>query len=226
MLGYDLYSSALANILTEPQIAMPITGTVEVFIKSIWNELILKIFWYISVGLYAKWGSGKSFLLGKLRDEMKAFTQDWQIEPIFENTPLVFMVILHFALFFGVTAWILSYLTIGLGTSSTIVAVITGSAVVLLSYALFMSLWKFNQINFVTFQDLKVSSESDFTQNLQWLLYYLFHSFRIFWRTNSIIWNWSFKSFLAIHQVLTILQVLTKETFTLWGCFSRILPEL
>ena len=28
MLGYDLYSSALANILTEPQIAMPITGTV------------------------------------------------------------------------------------------------------------------------------------------------------------------------------------------------------
>ena len=112
----------------------------------------------VSVGLYAKWGSGKSFLLGKLRDEMKAFTQDWQIEPIFENTPLVFMVILHFALFFGVTAWILSYLTIGLGTSSTIVAVITGSVVVLLSYALFMSLWKFNQINFVTFQDLKVSS--------------------------------------------------------------------
>ena len=109
------------------------------------------------MGLYAKWGSGKSFLLGKLRDEMKAFTQDWQIEPIFENTPLVFMVILHLALFFGVTAWILSYLTIGLGTSSTIVAVITGSAVVLLSYALFMSLWKFNQINFITFQDLKVS---------------------------------------------------------------------
>ena len=36
MLGYDLYSSALANILTEPSLSMPIT-----------------------VGLYAKWGSGK-----------------------------------------------------------------------------------------------------------------------------------------------------------------------
>ena len=35
MLGYDLYSSALANILTEPSLSMPIT-----------------------VGLYAKWGSG------------------------------------------------------------------------------------------------------------------------------------------------------------------------
>lgn len=36
MLGYDLYSSALANILTEPSLSMPIT-----------------------VGLYAKWGSGE-----------------------------------------------------------------------------------------------------------------------------------------------------------------------
>ncbi|CAB4068155.1 KIDINS220 [Lepeophtheirus salmonis] len=40
MLGYDLYSSSLADILTEPSLSMPIT-----------------------VGLYAKWGSGKSFLL-------------------------------------------------------------------------------------------------------------------------------------------------------------------
>lgn len=44
MLGYDLYSSALADILSEPSLSMPIT-----------------------VGLYAKWGSGKSFLLSKLR---------------------------------------------------------------------------------------------------------------------------------------------------------------
>jgi ankyrin repeat-rich membrane spanning protein len=43
-LGYDLYGSALADILTEPSLSMPIT-----------------------VGLYAKWGSGKSFLLKKLR---------------------------------------------------------------------------------------------------------------------------------------------------------------
>lgn len=44
MLGYDLYSSALADILSEPSLSTPIT-----------------------VGLYAKWGSGKSFLLNKLR---------------------------------------------------------------------------------------------------------------------------------------------------------------
>jgi hypothetical protein len=44
LLGYDLYGSALADILTEPSLSMPIT-----------------------VGLYAKWGSGKSFLLKKLR---------------------------------------------------------------------------------------------------------------------------------------------------------------
>lgn len=44
MLGYELYSSALADMLSEPSLSMPIT-----------------------VGLYAKWGSGKSFLLNKLR---------------------------------------------------------------------------------------------------------------------------------------------------------------
>ena len=47
MLGYDLYSSALADILSEPSLSMPIT-----------------------VGLYAKWGSGKSFLLNKLRGKL------------------------------------------------------------------------------------------------------------------------------------------------------------
>lgn len=44
MLGYELYSSALADMLSEPNLSMPIT-----------------------VGLYARWGSGKSFLLKKLR---------------------------------------------------------------------------------------------------------------------------------------------------------------
>lgn len=50
MLGYDLYSSALADILSEPSLSMPIT-----------------------VGLYAKWGSGKSFLLSKLRGKCSIF---------------------------------------------------------------------------------------------------------------------------------------------------------
>ena len=49
MLGYDLYSSALADILSEPTMQPP-----------------------ICVGLYAQWGSGKSFLLKKLEGERQA----------------------------------------------------------------------------------------------------------------------------------------------------------
>ncbi|XP_005101087.2 kinase D-interacting substrate of 220 kDa B [Aplysia californica] len=52
LLGYEIYSSALADILSEPGLMTPIT-----------------------MGLYAKWGSGKSFLLDKLRVEMRSFTQ-------------------------------------------------------------------------------------------------------------------------------------------------------
>ncbi|XP_077409708.1 kinase D-interacting substrate of 220 kDa B isoform X2 [Vanacampus margaritifer] len=58
MLGYDLYSSALADILSEPTMQPP-----------------------ICVGLYAQWGSGKSFLLKKLEDEMKTFAGQ-QMEPL------------------------------------------------------------------------------------------------------------------------------------------------
>lgn len=49
MLGYDLYSSALADILSEPTMQPP-----------------------ICVGLYAQWGSGKSFLLKKLEGNVPA----------------------------------------------------------------------------------------------------------------------------------------------------------
>ncbi|XP_060080906.1 kinase D-interacting substrate of 220 kDa-like [Ylistrum balloti] len=53
LLGYNIYTSALADILSDPALNTPIT-----------------------VGLYAKWGSGKSFLLGKLQSEMKSFTKE------------------------------------------------------------------------------------------------------------------------------------------------------
>ncbi|XP_036006557.1 kinase D-interacting substrate of 220 kDa B isoform X2 [Fundulus heteroclitus] len=65
MLGYDLYSSALADILSEPTMQPP-----------------------ICVGLYAQWGSGKSFLLKKLEDEMKTFAGQ-QIEPLVQFSWLV-----------------------------------------------------------------------------------------------------------------------------------------
>ncbi|KOB76359.1 Kinase D-interacting substrate [Operophtera brumata] len=54
MLGYELYSAALADMLSEPSLSVPIT-----------------------VGLYARWGSGKSFLLNKLKEEMKNFAKQW-----------------------------------------------------------------------------------------------------------------------------------------------------
>ncbi|XP_023695003.2 kinase D-interacting substrate of 220 kDa isoform X2 [Paramormyrops kingsleyae] len=65
MLGYDLYSSALADILSEPTMQPP-----------------------VCVGLYAQWGSGKSFLLKKLEDEMKMFSGQ-QVEPLFQFSWLV-----------------------------------------------------------------------------------------------------------------------------------------
>uniref|UniRef100_A0A672LST3 Kinase D interacting substrate 220 n=1 Tax=Sinocyclocheilus grahami TaxID=75366 RepID=A0A672LST3_SINGR len=65
MLGYDLYCSALADILSEPTMQPP-----------------------ICVGLYAQWGSGKSFLLKKLEDEMKTLAGQ-QVEPLFQFSWMV-----------------------------------------------------------------------------------------------------------------------------------------
>ncbi|XP_059611614.1 kinase D-interacting substrate of 220 kDa isoform X2 [Phlebotomus argentipes] len=78
MLGYELYSSALADVLSEPTLTTPIT-----------------------VGLYAKWGSGKSFLLAKLRDEMKSFARQWA-EPPIKAPWLLFTVCLHICLLLGI----------------------------------------------------------------------------------------------------------------------------
>lgn len=104
MLGYELYSSALADMLSEPSLSMPIT-----------------------VGLYAKWGSGKSFLLSKLRgiylfskpffvflgidiffvDEMKGFARQW-IEPQLHFSFILFIVLLHLATLIGVITGVAS----------------------------------------------------------------------------------------------------------------------
>ncbi|XP_037068486.1 kinase D-interacting substrate of 220 kDa-like [Pollicipes pollicipes] len=77
-LGYDLYSGALADFLSEPALTVP-----------------------ISVGLYAKWGSGKSFLLGKLTEEMRNFAQQW-LEPELSLSPFLLFILFNLALLFGV----------------------------------------------------------------------------------------------------------------------------
>ena len=131
MLGYDLYSSALADVLTEPTLAMPIT-----------------------VGLFAKWGSGKSFLLGKLRDEMKTFTREWVIDPTLKNSSLLLIVIMHIAAIFGVFAWLISYTTSVSSTqsdgsaetnnhqNSTIIGIATAGTIFIGSYIFLILLWQ------------------------------------------------------------------------------------
>lgn len=70
ILGYDVYSSALAEILSEPSLHTPIT-----------------------VGLYAKWGSGKSFLLLQLKNEMKSFAKLTKIENLKMDLITIFIIL-------------------------------------------------------------------------------------------------------------------------------------
>ncbi|KAK9889799.1 hypothetical protein WA026_007172 [Henosepilachna vigintioctopunctata] len=109
MLGYDLYSSALADMLSEPSLSMPIT-----------------------VGLYAKWGSGKSFLLNKLREEMKNFAREW-VDPVFQFSSLLFIVLLHLALVLGTI--------VGLATMNWILALSVGIISLISVYIFLTFLW-------------------------------------------------------------------------------------
>ncbi|KAI4495270.1 hypothetical protein M0804_001471 [Polistes exclamans] len=113
MLGYDLYSSALADILSEPSLSTPIT-----------------------VGLYAKWGSGKSFLLNKLREEMKNFARQW-IDPVFQFSTLLFIVVTHMSLLVGVTT--------GLLVQSWIIGLACGISLIFIVYFFLVLVWYANQ---------------------------------------------------------------------------------
>ncbi|KAK1129938.1 hypothetical protein K0M31_019633 [Melipona bicolor] len=113
MLGYDLYSSALADILSEPSLSTPIT-----------------------VGLYAKWGSGKSFLLNKLREEMKNFARQW-MDPVFQFSFLLFIIVTHVSLLVGIT--------IGLALQSWIVGLACGISLIFITYAFLILVWYANK---------------------------------------------------------------------------------
>ncbi|XP_057659387.1 kinase D-interacting substrate of 220 kDa B isoform X7 [Diorhabda carinulata] len=109
MLGYDLYSSALADILSEPSLSMP-----------------------IMVGLYAKWGSGKSFLLNKLRDEMKNFAREW-VDPVFQFSTLLFLVLMHISIILATI--------FGLSFQSWLIGLCVSVSFILLSYFLLAMIW-------------------------------------------------------------------------------------
>uniref|UniRef100_A0A336K7B2 CSON004305 protein n=2 Tax=Culicoides sonorensis TaxID=179676 RepID=A0A336K7B2_CULSO len=85
VLGYEVYSSALTNILYEPTLITPIT-----------------------VGLYAKWGSGKSFLLNKVRDEMLNFVSECSMAGT-NQTFILFLIVLHISSLFGVLTGMLTW---------------------------------------------------------------------------------------------------------------------
>lgn len=97
MLGYELYSSALADVLSDPTLTTPIT-----------------------IGLYAKWGSGKSFLLAKLRDEMNNFARQWAEPPI--RAPwLLVIVCWHLAILVGSIVGLFTWSLIwGIGTAISV----------------------------------------------------------------------------------------------------------
>ncbi|XP_036191312.1 kinase D-interacting substrate of 220 kDa isoform X8 [Myotis myotis] len=100
MLGYDLYSSALADILSEPTMQPP-----------------------ICVGLYAQWGSGKSFLLKKLEDEMKTFAGQ-QTEPLFQFSWLVVFLTLLLCGGLGLLVAFTVDLTLGVAVSLSCLALL------------------------------------------------------------------------------------------------------
>ncbi|XP_023030563.1 kinase D-interacting substrate of 220 kDa isoform X8 [Drosophila willistoni] len=112
MLGYELYSSALADVLSEPTLTTPIT-----------------------VGLYAKWGSGKSFLLNKLRDEMNNFARQWA-EPPAKTNGLLFLVCVHLSLLIGTI--------VGLSSWSTLWGLLASGLFLILTYLLLALVRYFN----------------------------------------------------------------------------------
>ena len=72
LLGYEIYSCALADILSDPSLITPIT-----------------------VGLYAKWGSGKSFLLGKLTGQFTVHTSFKHYQDLMTRYMSVFIATYH-----------------------------------------------------------------------------------------------------------------------------------
>uniref|UniRef100_A0A146L198 Kinase D-interacting substrate n=1 Tax=Lygus hesperus TaxID=30085 RepID=A0A146L198_LYGHE len=113
LLGYDLYSSALADVLSDPSLSMPIT-----------------------VGLFAKWGSGKSFLLNKLREEMKSFARQWY-DPIIRFSWVLQIMLCHVSLMVG--------LIVGLLTWSWFIGVLVTVLLIVACYALYTLLWVSSQ---------------------------------------------------------------------------------
>ncbi|KAK6747115.1 hypothetical protein RB195_000379 [Necator americanus] len=91
MLGYDVYSNVLADIVCEPSLSLPLT-----------------------IGLYAKWGSGKSILLGKLKDSINSFSRNWLEGAHLSMSGLIFFYLTLFCVISTTTLSTLSAITASL----------------------------------------------------------------------------------------------------------------
>ncbi|XP_071951058.1 uncharacterized protein [Antedon mediterranea] len=80
----ELYCSSLADMLSEPTLSPPIT-----------------------VGLYARWGSGKCYVLKKLQEELKQYASQSLI-PLLQLTWAMFGVILCLSGFLGVILFVVA----------------------------------------------------------------------------------------------------------------------
>lgn len=95
VMGYEVYTSALADVLCEPSLNMPLT-----------------------VGMYARWGSGKSFVLRRLQEEMREFAHQ-DLRPMFHFSRFVFIILLVFCTVIGIllaaTVSVATGISVGLG---------------------------------------------------------------------------------------------------------------
>lgn len=141
LLGYEIYSSALADVLSEPSLSMPIT-----------------------VGLYAKWGSGKSFLISKLQKEMKSFTQQNEGANFhFTKTAFIFLLLIN-----TIIGFILSMIF------NWIVGLTSGIGLFLLQLGILGTLWYWASRYPSKFAVRLARLCEQQVQNLDMLLYVLF----------------------------------------------------
>uniref|UniRef100_A0A1I7UCQ4 ANK_REP_REGION domain-containing protein n=1 Tax=Caenorhabditis tropicalis TaxID=1561998 RepID=A0A1I7UCQ4_9PELO len=110
-MGYDVYSNVLADIVCEPSLSLPLT-----------------------IGLYAKWGSGKSALLAKLKEAMHSFSRDW-----LDGVSLSLSFALFFAIFTFVGLFSLTF-TMLIAISNSITAYLISWSIFLFIFIVFCSL--------------------------------------------------------------------------------------
>ncbi|EGT36334.1 hypothetical protein CAEBREN_21403 [Caenorhabditis brenneri] len=110
-MGYDVYSNVLADIVCEPSLSLPLT-----------------------IGLYAKWGSGKSALLAKLKEAMHSFSRDW-----LDGVSLSLSFALFFAIFTFIGLFSLTF-TMLIAISNSITAYLISWAVFLFIFIVFCAL--------------------------------------------------------------------------------------